>query len=144
MRKKENKVWLYVFVISVMLVMLAADLKAAETNVEFHGYLESNIVLRDENGIQYGFLDHLNAVQQRNTLKFDVDVEPKIEWGDFAFEKVHMTYRGAYDSIFDLRANHFGDFSDKGGPTRFDYGVRDIRFENDLREATLDLTYNGP
>lgn len=66
MRLKGRKGWLYALVIAVFSGMFAAEVKAAE-EVEFHGYLEANIVLRDEDGAQYGFLDHLSAVHQRNT-----------------------------------------------------------------------------
>lgn len=153
MRSRRRNGRLYIFVIAAMLGLFAAEVRAEgegdasearATTVSFHGYLEANVVLRDENGIQNGFLDHLNGVQQRNTLKFDVSVEPDLKWGDFAFSKFQMTYRGAYDSIYDMRANKFGDISEKGGPTRFDYGLRDVRFENDLREVFVDFTYNGP
>ncbi len=54
----------------------------------------------------------------------------KVVWGDFSFDKVHLTYRVAYDSISGLSANN----SEKDG---------DIRFENDLREATVGFVYNG-
>ncbi len=134
-----------VFIIVTLMVMFAAEVGAEETGVkvDFHGYFESNVILRDQNGFQYGFMDHLNLVQQRNTLKFDIDVFPEIHWGSFGIEKVHLTYRGAYDSIFDFRANKYSNIPDNRGGTRFDYGLKDIRFENDLREAFIDFTYNG-
>ncbi len=163
---KRRRGWLYVLAMAVMLGMfgtaaMAEDEVAGDTaampimgsdeggaregaDVSFHGYFESNLVMRDENGVQYGFLDHLNAVQQRNILKFDVDVDPKVKWGNFSFSKLHLTYRGAYDSIYDLRAQKFGDTVENRGLTRFDYGLRDVKFENDLREVFIDLAYSGP
>lgn len=152
MKRKRGRGWLYVFAMAVILGMFATaalagdeeDTVNAAPTVAFHGYLETNIVLRDENGVQYGFLDHLNGVQQRNTLKFDVDVDPKLSAGPFSIQKFHLTYRGAYDSIYDLRANKFGDVREKGGATRFDYGLRDVKFENDLREVFVDFVYSGP
>lgn len=155
MPSRRKKGWLNVLVMLAMLVMFAAEARSEEemapaepdrkgVTVDFHGYLEANLILRDENGFQNNFMDHLNAIQQRNTLKFDIDVLPNLTWGSLGIEKVHLTYRGAYDSIFDLRAGHYGDIPDKGGETRFDYGQRDIRFENDLREAFVDFTYRGP
>lgn len=112
----------------------------------FHGYVESNVIVRDTNGFQYGFFDKAEAVQQRNTLKFDLDVYPELMFGSerdtFQFEKVHFTYRGAYDSIFDLRNEAYGSIR-RTGPSRFELGKDDIKFDNDLREAAADLTYTG-
>ena len=149
MRQGVGKVWLCSLVVAAMLGVFSSGVKAEETEakgweVTFHGFAESNVVIRDQNGIQDGFMDHLDAIQQRNTLKFDVDVSPSWVWGDFSVQKFHLTYRGAYDSIFDLRQGAYGDIDNKGGPSRFDYGKRDIRFENDLREAFVDLAYQGP
>ncbi|MFH2044675.1 MAG: DUF1302 family protein [Pseudomonadota bacterium] len=135
--------WLYIFVVAAMMGLLATGV-SAESAVGFHGYFESNMVMRDQNGIQYGFLDHLNGVQQRNTLKFDVSINPDLKGEDFAVQKFQITFRGAYDSIFDLRANKYGDITENIGASRFDYGLKDIRFESDLREAFIDFTYGGP
>ncbi len=139
--------WLCVFVIAAMFGLFAAEVWAEGeegASVAFHGYFESNMVMRDQNGIQYGFMDHLNGVQQRNTLKFDVTAKTGLNWGNFAVEKLQLTYRGAYDSIFDFRANKYGDIRENIGASRFDYGLKDVRFENDLREAFIDFTYMGP
>jgi len=144
--RTRRKEWLYVLVIAAMLGLFAAEVLAengGNATVGFHGYFESNLVMRDQNGVQYGFLDHLNGVQQRNTLKFDISVDPDLKWGDFGLSKLQLTYRGAYDSIFDFRANKYGDIRDSMGASRFDYGLRDIRFESDLREAFIDFNYGG-
>ncbi len=132
-----------VLAIAFVFVMFFAEAKAGDMDVTFHGYFESNFVLRDQNGIQNGFMDHANGVQQRNTLKFDVDIDPKLSGGAFSVSKVHLTYRGAYDSIYDLRANKYGDIKDNMGASRFDYGKKDVKFENDLREVFIDFCYNG-
>ena len=144
MRRKR---WIPVLVVAVVLGMFSSGARAQEEakgwEVRFHGFVESNMTLRDQNGIQNGFMDHLDVIQQRNTLKFDVDIDPKLSWDSFSVAKIHLTYRGAYDSIFDLRKGAYGDIDNKGGPSRFDYGKRDIKYENDLREASVDLTYQG-
>ncbi len=141
---KKRKLGEVIFCFVVMLAMsgIFSSNAAAEMNSSFHGYFESSFYLRDADGIQYGFFDEAYGVQQRNTLKFDIDIKPDISYGPFAVEKVHLTYRGAYDSIFDLRAHAF-DIKENIGATRFDYGLKDIRFENDLREAFIDFTYKG-
>lgn len=147
-RRRRGKKWLYVLVVAAMFGLFSSGTKAVAVEAggmsfDFHGFIESNLVIRDQNGIQNEFMDHLDAVQQRNTLKFDIDVDPKLEWGPFSVAKVHLTYRGAYDSIFDLRKGAYGDIDNKGGPSRFDFGKRDIKYENDLREAFVDFTYKG-
>ncbi len=142
MRKRRwGRAAFCVFVILVMFGVLSSN-AAAEMTTSFHGNFESNFILRDKDGIQYGFFDEAYGVQQRNTLKFDIDVEPGLVWGTVSVEKVHLTYRGAYDSIFDFRA-HAYNIKDNIGASRFDYGLRDIRFENDLREAFIDFVYRG-
>lgn len=134
-------------VAAVMFVICCLQISIALAfYTEFHGYVESNVILRDTNGFQYGFFDKTDVVQQRNTLKFDLDVFPELTFGSeantFGFEKVHFTYRGAYDSIFSLRDDAYGKIRNTG-PSRFDLGKDDIKFENDLREASVDLTYTG-
>ncbi|MBU1053175.1 MAG: hypothetical protein KKC46_05010 [Proteobacteria bacterium] len=134
--------YFYFIAIASILLMFSAEVMAETT---FHGYFESNFVLRDTTGIQNGFFEEAEGVQQRNTLKFDVDVYPdSMEIGPFSVSKVHLTFRGAYDSIFDLRANEYDDnIRDNMGLSRFDYGKRDIKFESDLREAFVDFVYSG-
>ncbi|MBU1052523.1 MAG: hypothetical protein KKC46_01700 [Proteobacteria bacterium] len=132
---------LCMFVIMIMLAIFSANATAKMTT-SFHGYIESNFVLRDADGIQYGFFDEAYGVQQRNTLKFDIDIEPDINFGSFIVGKVHLTFRGAYDSIFDLRSEDY-DITGNMGASRFDYGEDDIKYESDLREAFIDFVYTG-
>ena len=143
MKKRRGKRWFYALVVVAVFGLFSSGTKAVAVEAggmsfDFHGFVESNAVIRDQSGFQNGFMNDLKVVQQRNTLKFDIDVDPKLEWNEFSVAKVHMTYRGAYDSIFDFRGAGFSDIDNKGGPSRFDYGKRDIRFENDLREAFSD------
>ncbi|MBA3035020.1 MAG: hypothetical protein FP814_00850, partial [Desulfobacterium sp.] len=147
--RRGRKHLLHLFVILALLLMLFIEAVAADNDwhkprTDFHGYVESSLVLRDTNGFQYGFMDQVEAVQQKNTLKFDIDVDPAIGMGSFAIEKFHMTFRGAYDSIFDLRKDEYKDIPENMGLSRFDYGLKDIRFESDLREIFIDITYSGP
>lgn len=159
--KRVGKRWFYVLMVAAMLVMFSprvwaeefAEGATSESNaplISFHGYFQMNAVLRDggggtqTSGLQYGYMDHLSLIQQRNSLKFDIDVEPNLTLGDFGLKKIHMTYRGAYDSIFDFRDKEFGRIPENRGLSRFDYSLRDIRFENDLREVFVDFTYDGP
>ena len=116
--------------------------KVGGVTIDFHGYLESNVVMRDTDGLSTGFFNKTEVIQQRNTLKFDLDIHTNFDIGDFSLEKVHLTYRGAYDSIFWLRQDRFDNIPDKR-PGRFNYGLDDIEYENDLREAFFDITYDG-
>jgi hypothetical protein len=141
MKKGKRQMRLSVLVLTLVVCgLFPAASMALET--EFHGYLESNVVLRDTNGWQYGFMDEGDAIQQRNVLKFDVDAYPRKDFGSFSFDKVHLTYRGAYDSIFDLRRDTYDQIREKS-PADFELGKDDIQFENDLREASFDITYDG-
>ncbi len=140
-RRRWGETGLFVFVFLMVFGVICSN-TAAEMTSSFHGTFESNFILRDADGLQHGFFDEAYGVQQRNVLKFDVDINPGIEWGPFRVEKVHLTYRGAYDSIFDLAAHRY-DIKENLGASRFDYGLRDIRFENDLREAFIDFAYQG-
>lgn len=133
---------IYVLTIAAIFVMFAVEVNAFDSS--FHGYFESNFVLRDTTGIQNGFFEEAEGVQQRNTLKFDIDVYPdSMEAGPFSISKVHLTFRGAYDSIYDLRGNEYHDIRENMGASRFDYGKKDVKFESDLREAFVDFVYNG-
>jgi hypothetical protein len=130
-------------VVLILAVMLWFPLSSAHAvEVEFHGYFESNLILRDTDGFSNGFMDNVDAVQQRNTLKFDVDVYLRQQLGPISLDKVHLTYRGAYDSIFSL-TDRYDDVRKEYRPTKWDYGLNDIKTENDLREATFDLVYDG-
>ncbi|MBU3947746.1 MAG: hypothetical protein KJ826_05945 [Proteobacteria bacterium] len=140
-KRRWGEAGLFVFAIVVLMGIFSSN-AAAEMDTSFHGFFESSFVLRDTTGIQNGFFDQTEGVQQRNTLKFDIDIDPKLNWGSFAVEKVHLTFRGAYDSIFDLRANEY-NIKENLGASRFDYGLKDIRFESDLREAFIDFSYKG-
>lgn len=147
--KNRSAIRLFGFAVAFACLLLSSKANALEysfggLDVTFHGYLEANVVLRDTNGFQYGFMDKVEAVQQRNTLKFDLDIYPReAKAGPISLEKIHLTYRGAYDSIFKLRDSEYGVIEDSRPGGRFNYGKRDIEWENDLREATADITYRG-
>ncbi|MFH2044243.1 MAG: DUF1302 family protein [Pseudomonadota bacterium] len=128
--------------ITLSMLVIFSPIAVAQMTSSFHGFLESSLVMRDVDGMQYGFFDEAYGVQQRNTLKFDVDIDPDMELGPFRVEKVHLTFRGAYDSIYDLAAHRY-DIKEDLGASRFDYGEEDIRFESDLREAFIDFAYKG-
>jgi hypothetical protein len=116
--------------------------EAAAVSFDFHGFLEGSVIVRDQNGFQNVFLDNLAAVQQRETLKFDVDTYLGIKYGDFALDKAHLTFRGGYDTIFHLRYDEYKNIR-KEKLNRFTYGLYDIEYEADLREASVDFTYQG-
>lgn len=116
-------------------------------DTEFHGRVQSTFVLRDTNGFQYGFLDESKGIQWRNELKFDITARPEYEEEHaFRLEKVFLSYRGAYDAIFDVCKDRdawqdpAGDEAIREKATDdFDLGKDDIETENDLREAFVDL-----
>jgi len=111
-----------------------------QLKTEFHGRLQSTFVIRDIDGFQHGVLDECRAVQWRNELKFDVDVRPVYKMAhNFKLNKVHLTYRGAYDAIFDL-TDRYDDVREKS-PDDFELGMDDLEYENDLREAFVEMSY---
>ena len=134
---------LFLFALICSIFIFNSEVRAYE--IDFHGYVESNIILRDTNGFESGFMDHLEAIQQRNTFKCDVDINIKYSIiGGINLDKVHLTYRGAFDTIFNLRSNEYDSIPNNRSGSRFNYGKEDIKYENDLREASFDLTYRGP
>ncbi|MBT8342482.1 MAG: hypothetical protein HKP58_01530 [Desulfatitalea sp.] len=140
--KRARRMFLFA---ALSMGLLAADAFAGKFG--FHGYFESNLRLRDTNGAQYGFFDNTELIQQRNTLKFDVDAMPEdlaYHFGDssISLEKFHFTYRGAYDTVFELRKEEYNNIA-RDVVGRYNYGLNDIRSENDLREAFFDLVYDG-
>jgi len=71
-----------------------------------------------------------------------VDTFFGLKYGDFKFDKAHLTFRGAYDTIFNMRYDEYKDIR-KERLNRFTYGLYDIEYEADLREASVDFTYEG-
>jgi hypothetical protein len=147
-KQKGLTKWALLGVITTMFGMFSPEAKAVEVSykqldVAFHGYFEVNWILRDTTGWQDEFMYPTEGIQQRNTLKFDLDIHPGWELGPFSLDKIHMTYRGAYDSIFDIRSDRYRNIREKGGPSKFDFGKIDIRLENDLREVFFDVVYTG-
>jgi len=134
------------------LIILAFFLMATEgfgftgADVKFHGRAESTAIIRDITGFQYGFLDSNQWVQWRNELKFDLTVSPTYEGRPlFKLDKVFLSYRGAYDAIFDLEDRYDGlADSRREGHSRYDLGKDDLHTENDLREFFIDLLYEAP
>jgi hypothetical protein len=141
--------WVLLGAFTILFCIVSSEAKAIGVsyktlNVNFHGYFESNLIFRDTSGFQNGFMNDLEVIQQRNTLKFDVDVHPELRLGSFSLDKFHFTYRGAYDTIFDITSSdRYDDIQKQNGPSRFDLGLDDIQVENDLREAFLDVVYSG-
>jgi len=126
------------------LFLFARHSEAMKT--DFHGRIQSTFVLRDITGFQYDFLEQTKVVQWRNELKFDITARPEYErFPKFRVEKYFLSYRGAYDAIFDLtdRFDDHGTFEDPGlrdkSPADWELGKDDLETENDLREAFIDF-----
>jgi len=123
------------------LLFCATYSQALET--EFHGRVQSTFVLRDINGFQYDLFDETKGMQWRNELKFDLTARPEYEQTqNIRLEKIFLSYRGAYDIIFDVLKNRDAwehDGIREKSPDDFELGLDDIETENDLREAFLDF-----
>ena len=129
----------YITIVSwVVLIMLFHPVNGQCLDVAFHGQVSSLFVLRDIDGFSRGFLDNNRGVQWRNTLEFDLTLKPEYRPGATYFvDKVFMSYRGAYDAIFEL-TDRYDDVREKS-PDDFELGKDDIEWENDLREIFVDL-----
>ncbi len=116
-------------------------------DTEFHGRVQSTFVLRDTNGFQYDVFDQAKGIQWRNELKFDVtarleyELEPALR-----LDKIFLSYRGAYDAIFDVCKDRDAwqdppgaEAINEKSAADFDLGKDDIEYENDLREAFIDI-----
>jgi len=130
-----------VFCLAVMLLIFPTG--GWSLDVAVSGRVSSMFVLRDNNGFQYGFLDNTEGVQWRNELKFDVTLRPEYAMiPDYRLEQVFLSYRGAYDAIFECRRDRFNQIRDKSIADH-ELGRDDIEWENDLREAFVDLVAAG-
>ena len=115
-----------VVVLGLILMIFPPTLCALET--EFAGRVQSTFVLRDTNGgFQRGFYDSSAGVQWRNELKFDLYLRPSsdVGLGEFKLEKVFLSYRGAYEAIFECRRDEYSDIREKS-PADYEYGKDDI------------------
>ncbi len=113
---------------------------AMETN--FNGRVQSTFVLRDYDGFQSGVMDEAYGVQWRNEFKFDLTLRPTFErMPDLRLDKVFLSYRGAYDGIFEA-SDRYNDIREKS-PADFELGEDDLEYENDLREAFADIICEG-
>jgi hypothetical protein len=102
--------------------------------------VQSTFVLRDaDGGFGRGFYDSSRGVQWRNELKFDLYLRPSgnVGLGEFKVEKVFLSYRGAYDAIFELTDRY--DLVGEKEKDDFEIGKDDVEWENDLREAFIDI-----
>ena len=118
-------------------VFFISDCSYALTT-DFHGRVQSNYVLRDTNGFQNKFMDSVTCSQWLNELKFDLTIRPEnMGFGNIQVNKFFLTYRGSYDAVFDV-TDKWDNVRDKS-PSDFELGKDDLKVENDLREAFVDL-----
>ncbi len=128
----------WICLLALALLILLPDVGGC-FDTEFHGRVQTTGVLRDPTGFQYGFYDEAKWVQLRNELKFDVDVNfDDVSLGNVGMDKVFLSYRGAYDAIFDL-TDRYDAIPKERDRSDFMYGREDIKFENDLREGFVDF-----
>ena len=113
--------------------------------LELSGNIAAQQLLRNSNP------EHFSWVQQRNTLKFRIDYQllqhgQLMEFADVPViddAKLFMLYRGVYDSIYDI-APSFQQrdiYGHKTGLRLTDvHGRNDVKYENRLREAYVDVS----
>jgi len=129
--------------ISIVCLMVLIPISAMSLQTTVGGHIESKVVIRDTDGLQYGFLsDYNEVVSFRHELKLDVLFQPEYKGlPALRLDKVNLIYKGAYDAVFDLsdRYNNMPVNVDHG---EFEIGKDDLRFENDLKEAYADFIYD--
>ncbi len=112
------------------------------TELRFHGQAQTTAIVRDIDGFQNRILNDNQWVQWRTQLKFDLDLIPEyVDNPAVRVSRLFLSYRGAYDTIFDMtsRYNDVPDERTGGNGSRYDLGKDDVRYENDLREAFIDV-----
>ena len=129
----------YITIVSwIVLILLSYPVNGHCLGVDVRGHVSSLFILRDTDGFQHGFLDENEGVQWRNELQFDLTLKPEYAgMPTYYLEKVFMSYRGAYDAIFELRDKY--DNVREKSPDDFELGKDDLEWENDLREVFVDL-----
>ena len=129
----------YLIIVSwIVLILLSYPVNGHSLGVDVRGHVSSLFILRDTDGFQHGFLDENEGVQWRNELQFDLTLKPEYAgMPTYYLEKVFMSYRGAYDAIFELRDKY--DNVREKSPDDFELGKDDLEWENDLREVFMDL-----
>jgi len=132
------------------LLLLAPAAALDTTNLGLSGNIESQTLVRHPQ------IDDLQLVQNRNTLRLRADWDwldngRLLDRVDLPFLKDWKTvllYRGVYDSFYDIQPGdrqHGQERSDDlvgGRVSDFSNSRReDLKFENDLREAYMDLRF---
>lgn len=136
---------------AIAVACLAAPSLALDTSdLGLSGNLESQTLVR------HAEIDDLQLVQNRNTLRLRADWDwlergrllGLVDIGFLKDWKTVLLYRGVYDSVYDIQPGdrqhgqeRFDDFvggrlTDLSGDRR-----TDLKFENELREAYVDLRF---
>lgn len=122
----------------IVLIVMFFPVNGKCLNTEVRGHVSSLFILRDDTGFQHGFLDSNKGVQWRNELQFDLTLKPEYtSMPTYYLEKVFLSYRGAYDAIFEL-TDRYDNVRSKS-PREHELGREDIEWENNLREVFVDL-----
>jgi len=116
-------------------------------DVGFHGRIQTTGIMRDITGIQYGLFDSNQWVGWKTELQMDIGVSPVyLTRPPLRIDKVYLSYRGSYDLIYDLESR-YDNIPDSGRSwgtgSRYDLGKDDLRSENDMREAFVDVTLDA-
>jgi hypothetical protein len=134
--------------------MSAALFCGVATALPRYGPLEISGNVSAQELIRHPDIDTYSLVQQRNTFKLRVDYS-LLEQGQLlqriavpfiAQARLFMLYRGVYDSVYDYTPGFAQrDIYGKPSPLQLDdlSGPRrdGIKFENELREAYIDLSF---
>ncbi|MBT7697053.1 MAG: hypothetical protein HN737_06555 [Desulfobacterales bacterium] len=129
--------------ISIVCLMVLIPISAMALQTTVGGHIESKVVIRDTDGLQYGFLsDYNEVVSFRHELKLDVLFQPEYKGlPALRLDKINLIYKGAYDAVFDL-SDRYNNMPVNVDHSEFEVGKDDLRFENDLKEVYADFIYD--
>ncbi|MBT3312586.1 MAG: hypothetical protein HN379_11400 [Desulfobacteraceae bacterium] len=130
--------------ICLVCIMAFLPVSAMALRVNHAGNLSTSAVLKDVDGFQSGFLSDYNEfVSQYNYIKINLNIIPEYAIKPkLRFEKAFLSYRGGYDSIYDI-TDRYNAAPTNVDTANFQYGKTELRFENDLREITADFVYES-
>ncbi len=146
MRRGKRLVFMSVLIALLSIAFTGTGFCFLNLDYKVAGHVMNQTVIRDLDGFQTGVLNDTDVIQVRNELKFDLTMRPKyVIEPNLRLDKVFIRYRGAYDAIFDLvnRYNQIPNSVRGAGNSRYDLGLDDVIYENDLREAFADIAYQS-
>jgi hypothetical protein len=142
--KTGKRLVLVGFLFALILVFWTEQAYCFKMKSTLAGQYQFTSITRDLNGFQNdGVFDESQWVQMRNEIKIDGKMEPQYDFiPDLRFDQFVFRYRGAYDAIYEYN-DQWNDIPNKGSGDRYNLGLNDVHYENELREVFSDVKYDA-